>query len=152
MTHDIANVSLSFGKSSQESIQKLTELENELLKLPQTEVSTKHLIHAGMYARTICIKAGTLLTGAQIKINTILIFNGNATVYNDGDAVDLIGYHVIPASAGRKQAFMAHEDTWLTMIFPSNTKSVQGAEEEFTDEHHRLMSRSGTNHISITGE
>ncbi len=56
------------------------------------------------------------------------------------------------ASAGRKQAYIAHKDTFLTMSFKTNAKTVEEAEAEFTDDHERLMSRNGVNKIVITGE
>ena len=136
------------------AIASVRKLEAALLQAPQAEVKTLHVIHGGMYSRTIKIPRNGLLTGALIKIQTTLIVNGHVTVYLDGDAVELIGYNVLPASAGRKQAFFAHDETDLTMIFPTSAKSVQEAEAEFTDETDLLVSRQdeGSNTIIITGE
>ena len=110
--------------------------------------------HGGMYVRTIRIPAGVAITGALIKVSTVLIFNGHASLFNDGEAVELCGYHVIPAFRGRKQVFLAHTDTDLSMLFPSTAKSVEEAEEAFTDEADRLISRLDpkTNSMMITGE
>ena len=139
---------------SAEAIDKVRRLEGEAMKLPQVEIATQHVIHAGMYARTIRIPAGVLLTGALIKIATLLIVSGHATVFMDGETVELCGYHVLPASAGRKQVFLAHADTDLTMLFPSSAQSVEAAEHEFTDEAHLLISRrdDGLDRVTITGE
>lgn len=135
------------------AIERTRRLEAELRELPQVEIATHHLIHAGLYARTIRIPAGVALTGALIKRATVLIFNGHATVFIGGESRELAGYHVLPASAGRKQAFVAHEDTDLTMLFASDAASVVEAEAEFTDETDLLMSRqSGIDTITITGE
>jgi hypothetical protein len=54
---------------------------------------------------------------------------------------ELVGYNVIQASAGRKQIYVTREETAITMIFPSNAKTVEEAEEEFTDEAEMLLSR-----------
>lgn len=123
------------------------------MQAPQLPIATHHVIHGGLYARTIRIPAGTLLTGAEIKRATLLIFNGHASIAVDDGTIELVGYHVLPASAGRKQAFLAHADTDLTMIFPTAAMTVEACEAEFTDEAHLLMSRhSDRNTVTITGE
>ena len=139
---------------SPEAVDKVRRLEANLKDLPQVDIRTEHLIHGGMYARTVRIPAGTVLTGALIKRATVLIVSGECAVFTGGGVLELHGYHVLPGSAGRKQAFMARTDTCLTMLFPSNATSVEQAEAEFTDEVHLLLSRQdeGKNLITITGE
>ena len=139
---------------SEQAIDQVRTAEDEMRELPQAEIHTSHLIHAGMYARTILIPAGVALTGALIKQATVRIVLGDTLVYTGDGLLHLQGQHVIPASAGRKQAFMANADTWLTMIFPTSATTVEQAEREFTDEADLLMSRSrpDLNQIHITGE
>ncbi len=121
--------------------------------MEQILIPTTHHFHAGLYARTIRIPKGVVITGALIKISTMLIVSGHASVFVGGDVIDLRGYNVLPASAGRKQVFLAHVDTDLTMIFPSRAATVDEAEAEFTDETDLLMSRDQQeNLIIITGE
>jgi hypothetical protein len=75
-------------------------------------------------------------------------------VFVDGEPLELTGYHVLPAAAGRKQALLARADTHLTMIFATRATSVAEAEAEFTDEADRLASRrqGRRNVVIITGE
>ena len=129
-------------------------LESTVRELPQVKIDTQHVIHAGTYSRTIRIAAGVILTGAEIKRSTLLVFNGRALVTMGDETVELSGYHVLPAAAGRKQAFLALSDTDLTMVFATGAGSVEDAESEFTDEPHLLMSRKpgARNYINITGE
>lgn len=136
------------------AIDKARRLESKLMEFTQVVIPTDHVIHAGMYARTIRIPAGVVLTGALIKIATLLIVSGHVTVFVDGDTIELHGYRVIPACAGRKQVFLAHADTDLTMVFPSSAQSVDEAEHQFTDEAHLLFSRQndGMDRVTITGE
>lgn len=136
------------------AIAKVQKLQDEILKLPQIVLDTDHVIHGGMYARTITMPKGIVLAGALIKVPTTLIVNGSCRVFLGDDAVDLHGYHVLAASAGRKQAFVAFEETQLTMIFATDAKTVTEAEEQFTDEADLLMSRldDAVNTINITGE
>ena len=137
---------------SAKAIRAVRALEARVLALPQVQIETRHVLHAGMYARTICVPAGVLVTGAHIKIPTLLIVSGHATVLIGGEDVELTGYAVIPASAGRKQAVYAHADTLLTMLFPTGARTVEEAEQEFTDEPDRLRSRHAPNHVTTTGE
>ena len=87
------------------------------------------------------IPAGVALTGAQIKIPTVLIISGDTLVYGENGATRYTGYHVALGQAGRKQAFYALQDTYLTMLFPTDATDVDAAEREFTDEYELLFSR-----------
>lgn len=137
-----------------EALEKVRDLEAALRELPQVDVATDHVLHGGMYARTVCIPAGVAITGAFIRVPTLLIVDGDATVNATEEAVRLVGRHVLAASACRRQAFFAHADTHLTMVFATRAKNVHQAEEEFTDEAHLLASRTpgAENRITITGE
>lgn len=136
------------------AIDNVRKLEQLVMRSPQINIGTEHLLHAGMYARTVKVPAGAMITGALIKIATVLVVSGHCVIYLDGEAKEHIGYAVYPASAKRKQAFVAVDDTYLTMLFPSTAKTVQEAEEQFTDEFNLLVSRhdTNTNTIIVTGE
>lgn len=139
---------------SEYAIDNVRRLEDVTVTMPQEDITTWHILHGDMYARTIKIPAGTLLTGALIKVPTLLIVNGDVTVYANETEMRIVGHRILPASGNRKQAFIAHQDTDLTMIFTSMAGSIEEAEEEFTDEADRLMSRSegAINFVTITGE
>lgn len=129
------------------AIARVCALEQVVARAPQIDMPTQHVFHAGLYARSICLPAGCVLTGALIKIATLLIVSGDATVFTGAEAMRLTGYHVLPASAGRKQAFVAHVDTCITMLFKSAAAAVEDVEREFTDEHEGLMSRRCGNDV-----
>ena len=137
-----------------EDIAKVRELEARLLAMPQVPIGTEHVLHGGLYARTIRIPEGVVLTGVLVRVPTLLIFDGHATVNLGGEAVALTGHHVLAASAHRRQAFLAHADTQLTMVFATQAKTVAEAEDEFTAEADLLLSRhpGALNRITITGE
>jgi hypothetical protein len=134
------------------AIHKITELESELIKAPQVPIDTKHNFHAGVYARTIMIPRGVALTGALIKIPTLLIIQGNCIVTMGETSEVVQGYNVIPASLNRKTAYYAYDDTFITMLFATDASSVEEAENEFTDEVDRLMSRQPQSVNLIEGE
>lgn len=138
---------------SSDEIEKVRELERVILTMPQAEIPTKQLLHAGMYARTMFVAAGVTVVGAFMKCATTLIISGDMKVYIGKETVELKGYNIVPASANRKQAGYAITDTYVTMLFPTNAKTVEEAEEELTDEVDKLMSRKGgNNNIMVTGE
>lgn len=124
-----------------DAVDRVREAETKALDLPQVELPTSHSLHAGMYARTIRIPAGVVITGALIKLPTILIVSGRCEVFTGSESIELDGYHVLQASAHRKQVFLAHEDTHLTMLFPTRATTIEQAESEFTDEADMLQTR-----------
>lgn len=151
--NQLMNVAPSLPAMTIEDVSKVSRLESQMRELEQVPIHTTHHFHGGMYARTIRIPKGVVLTGALIRIPTLLIVSGHVTVYAGGEPFDLNGYHVLPGSAGRKQVFIAHEDTDLTMVFPTSARTVEEAEAEFTDEVNLLMSHEQTGDtIIFTGE
>ena len=139
---------------SDTSLDKVRRLEGEMLRHGgQLNLETSHLIHAGIYHRTVRIPAGVLVAGAFVKIDTTVIVHGDVTVYVDGEPILLAGHNVLPAYAGRKQAAIAHTDTYFTMSFATDATTVEQAEEEFTNEVEALGSRraEALNLTMITG-
>lgn len=121
---------------------KVAALESLMLQHPdQMELETLHLIHGGMYARSIFIPAGTVLTGALVEVENVCIVSGDITVTTDDGAKRFTGYHVIPASAGHKRAGFAHADTYWTAVFKTDLTDVQEIEDSITKESERLMTR-----------
>lgn len=145
--------SICLPAMSQNDVSNVSRLEGKLREMEQVPIHTTHHFHAGMYSRTICIPARVVITGALIRIPTLLIVSGRVTIFTGGEPMTLIGYHVIPGRAGRKQVFVAHEDTDLTMVFPTKAQTVEEAEAEFTEETFLLMSRDSENEtIIFTGD
>lgn len=144
---------IRIAPATDQAIEGVRAVEEASMQLPQIEIVTHHVLHGGMYARTIRIPIGAIITGVLIKIPTMLILSGDVTIFSD-EKIRLTGYGVIPGSAHRKQIFIAHADTDLTMIFPSDAKTVEEAEAQFTDEVDLLVSRTSGDRdvIIITGE
>lgn len=131
--------------TSPELLLKVRDFERAAIRADQVPVATEHLLHAGMYARTVRLKPGTAITGALIKRATMLVIQGSVLMLVNAGFADLHGYNVIPASAGRKQVFVARSDVDITMIFPTAARTVGEAEAEFTDEVDLLLSRRDSN-------
>ena len=131
----------SLPAMTDEAIGKARETEARMLSMPQVDLPVSHALHAGMYHRTITIPAGVAITGALIRVPTLLIVDGDCEVFTGAEVARLDGHHVLQCQPGRKQVFLAHADTHLTMIFPTGAATVEEAEHEFTDEAARLQSR-----------
>lgn len=121
--------------------EKVRQMEAHLLTLPQVDLSTSHVVHGGMCARTIFIPAGTILTGAQTNIENVCILSGDITVTTDDGPKRLTGFHVIPAGAGFKRAGVAHADTYWTTVWPTALTDVEAIEDEMTSEADKLQTR-----------
>lgn len=141
--------SLKIRSMDAAQIGAVCHLEAEVLKHEQADMPTHHVLHGGIYSRTICMKADSVMVGALIKIPTTVTIAGDTTVYIGESSLRITGYEVFAAAAGRKQAFIAHADTYITMSFKTNAQTVEEAEQEFTDDYERLMSRQGENIVVI---
>ena len=140
---------------SDKDIDKANYMQDIVLAETQVMVDTQHSLHAGVYTRTVMIPKGIIIVGALVKRSTNLIISGHISVtLGDDEERVYKGYAILHAGPNRKQAFIAHEDTHLTMSFATDAETIEDAEDEFTDEAHLLMSRhvDGINHITITGE
>lgn len=139
---------------NESAIEKVRLVQNAMLKLPQVDLPVHHILHGGMYSRSLVIPAGVAIAGAFIQVPTTLVVSGNVTVYANDQAYEIDGYQVLVASASRKQVFVAHADTNMTMTFATDAKTVEDAENEFTSEPELLASRrhEDLNTTIITGE
>lgn len=121
---------------------KVETLEAEILQLPQVDLQTTHELSGGVYARTIVIPAGTVLTGASHKKDHINIMQGDITVSTDEGMKRLTGQHVIPTKAGMKRVGFAHTDTIWTTICQTFLTEIDAIEAELVEEPERLQSRT----------
>ena len=133
---------LAIPSMSPQAIERVIRLEDHLLATQeQLPILTEHSLHAGLYARTLRLFPDAVITGALIKIPTLLITSGHCYVWLDGLVQENHGHVLMRAAAVRKTAFRAITDTSLTMCFATAAKTVEEAEAEFTDEASCLMSR-----------
>lgn len=119
----------------------VAELQSAALVLPQVVLDTSSLLHGGMYARTIRIPAGTMLTGALTSMDNICIVHGDITVTTDDGVQRLTGYHVLPAKSGARRAGITHAETCWTTLIPTDAATVDDAECALTGEAEMLQTR-----------
>jgi hypothetical protein len=136
------------------AIEKVRAVQSAIMKCPPVDMPVHHTLHGGVYSRSLRIPAGVMIVGALIRVPTTLIISGRVTVWANDQTMEVDGYTVLAGSVGRKQVFVAHEDTDMTMCFATQAKTVDEAEREFTEEWELLASRSHP-HLNtelITGE
>lgn len=133
---------------------QLEEINKLILSYPQTELVTEHLIHGGVYARTIRLAPDTKMMGSLILHATTLIVHGDCSVLIGDSRVELTGYNVIPGCADRKQFFWTHGPVEMTMIYATAAETVAEAENEIFGEADQLMSRKDGSRdtVTITGQ
>ena len=118
---------------------KVLAFEQMLLQEQQVHFHAEHLIHGGMYARTVLIPAGIAATGAELNVDTISILFGDITVSTDDGVQRLTGWHVLPASSGTKRVGVVHADTYWTTVMVNPASTVPEAEAFMTNDHQRLL-------------
>nr|WP_145546384.1 hypothetical protein [Variovorax boronicumulans] len=121
---------------------KVGALEKAILKVPQVDLSTTHELAGEVYARTIFIPAGTVLTGAAHNKDHVNVMFGDISVSTDEGMVRLTGYHVLPTKAGMKRVGFAHRDTCWTTVFHTKLTDIEAIEDEMTDESEMLQTRT----------
>lgn len=122
--------------------EKVEQLEALILQQEQVDLKTTHELSGGVYARSIFIPAGTVLTGAVHKKDHINVMSGDITVSTDNGMVRLTGHHVLPTKAGMKRAGYAHADTVWTTICRTDLTDIQKIEDELVEESPRLQTRT----------
>lgn len=134
-------------------LERLTAAQAKLDKWEQVAIKTDHVLHAGMYSRTVTLPPGTAIIGVLVKVPTLVITVGSGAVMVGDQWITINGYNVIPGSALRKQAFVSDGALIVTMVFPTDTKTVAEAEAAFTDEVDGLLShRQGYMNSVLIGD
>lgn len=109
--------------------------------LPAADAVTEHVLHGGMYARTMRLQAGVVLMGALVKLETVLVLNGMVDVFAGEGWTRIGGYNVLAGEAMRKQVFVTRSAVEMTMIVATAAKTVDEVERELTDQFEQLMTR-----------
>ena len=104
-------------------------LEKVLRSLPQVEIPLFHDFCKGIYARTILIPAGTMLTGAVHKDECFfLIRSGCIIITTDKEPIKAESGFMALSMAGSKRAGFALVDTLVT-TFHANPEELREPDE-----------------------
>jgi len=104
-------------------------LEQEIHSLPQVEIPLFHDFCKGVYARTILVPAGTILTGAVHKDECFfLVRNGCIIITTDEKPIKAESGFMALSKAGTKRAGIALVDTLVT-TFHANPEELRDPEK-----------------------
>jgi hypothetical protein len=125
--NDIATVELLSDRD------KVTLLEEEMLKREQIEIPLKHYFSPGVYAREITIPAGTLLTGRIHLYEQLNILSGGeiSVLTHDGMKRVSAPFTVVSPPGTKRIAYAHTECTWTT-ILATEEKDPEVIEAKFT--------------------
>lgn len=101
----------------------------------------RHYWAPGVWVRELFIPAGTEIAGARHKVDHVVMFDGDITVFHEGDKVRLTGRHTLISAAGAQRIGQAHADTWCTGVFPNpdNETDVRVLEARFVEDSEQLQ-------------
>jgi hypothetical protein len=124
---------------------KVTRLEEEMLKLPQVELRVEHTFAAGLYARTLYIPSGVTLTGAIYFEETMNFLHKGKLVMLDTDGVSatIEGPLVVVGPPWVKRVAHALEDSVWTTMFKTENKDPDAIIAKFTAKNYSSLPPSG---------
>lgn len=112
----------------------IDKLEDVTSQCPQVETPLHHLFVDGMYARTMLIPEGTIVTGRRHKKEHInIIVKGSAKVYTGEEAQLITAPCIFVSKAGVRKAVFAVEDVIWTTIHTTELTDSDEAFEELTE-------------------
>jgi hypothetical protein len=134
-------------KSKAVAIEDILALENEILKHPQVELPLTHDFINGIYARSMFIPAGTVLTGAVHAFDCFSVMRyGDLIIYTEDGMREVHAGDMIPSGAGIKRAGYAITDTLITgfMANPTNETDLDKLWEMYTSPNETLLAHEST--------
>ena len=100
-------------------------LEAELLKLPQVDMPVEHNFCNGLYARTMHIPAGTVLTGAVHKNESFFVVRKGTLIVTTDDGTAQVGPGFMSVTkANAKRAGVALTAVEVTTFHPNPTNET----------------------------
>jgi hypothetical protein len=111
----------------------LTDLEGEMLKLPQVECSVIHRFGPGMYIRELHMPADTLSIGHYQKIEHMNVFlKGRISMIDNGSRTELKAPMIFTAPPGRKMGYVLEDVVWLN-IYSTEETDLETLENTYLD-------------------
>lgn len=111
---------------------KIFAVEHALKQMPQADIPLQHYFADGMYARTIVMQPGTLLTGEIHKEEHFCILSkGKVSVLMEEGPVTISAPYIYPSMPGTKRVIYAHEESvWVNVHKnPTNERNIEKIEK-----------------------
>lgn len=113
---------------------RVLAVERRIDQVPQIDCPVRHYFIPGMYAREITIPAGTTLTGAVHKKQSIVVLSAGRLVLTTEDGeLDISAPFTMVCNPGAKNLATAIETCVWTNFFVTNETDVDKLVEELTE-------------------
>ena len=110
---------------------EILRIEQELLKMPQVELPIEHYQIDGVYARSMFIPAGTILTGKIHNFESIAILaKGRIRITNGTDSYIISEGHIMIDQPGVKRLGYAETDVIFITVHRTDTTEIDDIEKE----------------------
>jgi len=114
---------------------KVVRLQEELVKLPQVELETRHYFADGMYAREVVRPQGCVIVGkVHKKEHFYIVTKGRIRVTTDDGVKEFAAPSVIISKPGTKRAVFAMEDSVCMTVHKTNKKSLKNVERDLVED------------------
>lgn len=109
---------------------EILRIEQEILKMPQVELPIEHYQIDGVYARSMFIPAGTILTGKIHNFESIAILaKGRIRITNGTESYIISEGHIMVDKPGVKRLGYAETDVVFITVHKETTKELKDIEK-----------------------
>ena len=110
---------------------EILRIEQELLKMPQVELPIEHYQIDGVYARSMFIPAGTILTGKIHNFESIAILaKGRIRITNGTESYIISEGHIMVDKPGVKRLGYAETDVVFITVHRTDNTEIDAIEKE----------------------
>ena len=110
---------------------EILRIEQEILKMPQVELPIEHYQIDGVYARSMFIPAGTILTGKIHNFESIAILaKGRIRITNGTESYIISEGHIMVDKPGVKRLGYAETDVIFITVHRTDNIEIEAIEKE----------------------
>ena len=110
---------------------EILRIEQELLQMPQVELPIEHYQIDGVYARSMFIPAGTILTGKIHNFESIAILaKGRIRITNGTESYIISEGHIMIDQPGVKRLGYAETDVIFITVHRTDNTEIEAIEKE----------------------
>jgi len=110
---------------------EILRIEQELLQMPQVELPIEHYQIDGVYARSMFIPAGTILTGKIHNFESIAILaKGRIRITNGTESYIISEGHIMVDKPGVKRLGYAETDVIFITVHRTDNIEIEAIEKE----------------------
>lgn len=122
------------GLVSTDVRERVLAVERCIQQMQQVECPVRHHFIAGVYAREITIKAGTMITGAVHKKESIVVLSaGRMQLATEDGPLEITAPFTMVMNPGAKNLALAIEDCVWTNFFRTDETDLDKLVEELTE-------------------